>query len=254
MVPAMDPATGEPGAATGMVRAAEPGSGGNVGTGELGGRLPNGVYYSNRMEPTEGGTDKEFPVVAQEDLDALSAAATDEADELAAEMIDEDDEPGDIVVSALTVTSQHDTFDHEAGDDAEMVSLRSELVVDATYFDQDIAAQEYMPALTKQLAAAAPEGFWVDPERITFTEPVEVDEQEGVTRLEVTASVDAQARLSDAERQALAAELAGATAEEAAAILEGREEVASFTIEYQPAWLPEAMPNTAGRIDFEVAE
>ncbi len=78
-VPAADPATGRPGAATGTVQAVQAGSGGNVGTGEIGGRLPNGVYYSNRMQPAAGGSDKEFPVVAQEDLDALRAAANSAA-------------------------------------------------------------------------------------------------------------------------------------------------------------------------------
>jgi len=83
-VPAADPTTGRPGAATGTVQAVQPGSGGNVGTGEIGGHLPNGVYYSNRMQPAAGGSDKEFPVVAQEDLDTLRAAASSAAPELAA--------------------------------------------------------------------------------------------------------------------------------------------------------------------------
>ena len=86
-VPAADAATGAPGAATGAVQAVQAGSGGNVGVGELGGRLPNGVYYSNRMQPAAGGTDKEFPVVDQADLDALIAAAREAAPELAAEAV-----------------------------------------------------------------------------------------------------------------------------------------------------------------------
>ena len=68
-----------------------------MGTGEIGGRLPNGVYYSNRMQPAAGGSDKEFPVVAQEDLDALRAAATSAAPELAAEVIARD-QPGEEIL------------------------------------------------------------------------------------------------------------------------------------------------------------
>ena len=85
-------------------KAVAPGSAGNVGTGELGGRLPNGVYYSNRMAPAAGGTDKEFPMVAQADLDALIAAARAAAPELAAAALEEE-YPGEALLPAtVTVT------------------------------------------------------------------------------------------------------------------------------------------------------
>jgi hypothetical protein len=70
----------------------------------------------------------------------------------------------------------------------------------------------------------------------------------------VRARADAVAELDDAERAALAAELAGASAEDAAAILARRPEIAEYTVDYHPAWLPEQMPNNAGRIELEIAK
>ena len=66
------------------------------------------------------------------------------------------------------------------------------------------------------------------------------------------ARADAIAELDDAERAALATELAGASEEDAAAILARRPEIAEFTVDYHPAWLPEQMPNNAGRIQLEI--
>ena len=253
-VPATDPATGRPGAATGTVQAVKAGSGGNVGTGEVGGRLPNGIYYSNRMQPAAGGSDKEFPVVAQEDLDALRAAANSAAPELAAGVITQDQPGQEILLSTATVSGQDDAFDHQAGDDAAEVSLRSMLTVDVLTFDGEAARATYEQIIADRLGADAPDGFAVTPEDIVFGGPSESKEGDGSVRLEVKARADAIAELDEAERAALAAELAGVSAEDAAAILARRPEIAEYRVDYHPVWLPEQMPNNAGRIQLEIAK
>jgi hypothetical protein len=253
-VPAADSATGRPGAATGSVQAVQPGSGGNVGTGEIGGRLANGVYYSNRMQPSSGGSDKEFPVVAQEDLDSLRAAANNAAPELAAEAVARDQPGEEIVLSSATVSGQDDTFDHQAGEDATEISLQSTLTIEVLTFDGEAAEREYEQILADHLSADAPEGFTVAPEDIVFEAPIETEESDRGVRLEVKARADAIADLDNAERAALADELAGASADDVAAILARRPEIADFRVDYHPAWLPDQMPNNAGRIQFEVAK
>jgi hypothetical protein len=251
-VPAADPATGRPGSAMGTVQAVQAGSGGNVGTGEIGGRLPNGVYYSNRMQPAAGGSDKEFPVVEEEDLEALRAAANSAAPELAAEVIARDEPGEEILLSTATVSGQEDAFDHQAGEDAEEISLRSTLTVEVLTFDGEAASTEYEQILSARLSAEAPEGFAVAPDDIVFEGPIETTQSDRGIRLEVKARADAIAELDDAERAALAAELAGVSAEDAADILARRPEIAEFTVDYHPAWLPEQMPNNAGRIELEI--
>jgi hypothetical protein len=253
-VPAADPATGRPGAATGTVQAVKAGSGGNVGTGEIGGRLDNGVYYSNRMQPAAGGSDKEFPVVAPEDLDALRAAATGAAPELAAGVIAQDQPGEEILLSTATVSGQDDAFDHQVGEDAAEVSLRSTLTVDVLTFDGEAARAKYEQVLADRLRADAPAGFVVTPDDIVFEGPIETKEGDRSVRLEVTARADAIAELDDAERAALADELAGASAEDAEAILARRPEIVEYTVDYHPAWLPQQMPNNAGRIQLEIAK
>ncbi|MDF3017033.1 MAG: hypothetical protein K0R44_2258, partial [Thermomicrobiales bacterium] len=202
-VPATDPATGRPGAATGTVQAVTAGSGGNVGTGEIGGRLPNGIYYSNRMQPATGGSDKEFPVVAQEDLDALRAAANSAAPELAAGVVTQEQPGEQILLSTATVSGQNDAFDHQVGDDAAEISLRSTLTVDVLTFDGEAARATYEQIIADRLGADAPPGFAVAPEEIVFEGPIETKEGDRSVRLEVKAQADAIAALDDAERAAL---------------------------------------------------
>jgi hypothetical protein len=253
-VPAADAATGEPGAATGQVEAVKPGTGGNVDTGEIGGRLPNGVYYSNRMQPTAGGTDKEFPIVAQADLDALSKQAAAAAPDLVRAALAKNGADAVLLASSVNITGQQDAFDHHANDDAERVALKATLTIEAMTYPASAVKTRFEPALAAQLNAAAPEGYAVNSASITYEPPVETDEGAHGVRLEVAAKANAEAVLSDAERERLAAELAGKTPEEAAAILARAPQVASFTVDYEPAWLSGQMPNNAARIEFEIAE
>src|SRR5215211_801416 len=201
------------------------------------------------MQPAAGGSDKEFPVVAQEDLDALRAAANNAAPDLAAEAIRRDQPGEEILVSSAKVSEQDDAFDHQAGEDAAELSLRSTLTIDVLTFDGEAARAEYEQILADRLSADAPDGFAVAPGDVDFEEPIETETEQsdrGV-RLEVKARANAIADLDDAERAALANELAGASAEDAAAILVRRPEIAEYSVDYHPAWLPEQMPNNAGR-------
>jgi hypothetical protein len=157
------------------------------------------------------------------------------------------------LLSSATVSGQEDAFDHQAGEDAAQISLRSTLTVDVLTFDGEEARAEYEQILAERLSAEAPEGFAVAPQDIAFEEPVETEEIDRGVRLEVKARADAIAEIDAAERAALANELAGTSADDAAAILAQRPEIAVFKVDYRPAWLPDEMPNNAGRIQFEIA-
>jgi hypothetical protein len=192
-------------------------------------------------------------VVAQEDLDALRAAAASAAPKLAAEALARDQPGEEILLSSATISRQEDAFDHQVGEDAEEISLRSTLTVDVLSFDGAAARAEYEQTLAGRLSGDAPEGFVVTPEDIVFEGPTEIEESDRGVRLEVKASADAIAELDDEERAALVAELTGASADDAAAILARRPEIADFSVDYRPVWLPDQMPNNAGRIEFEIA-
>jgi hypothetical protein len=249
-VPGADPATGKAGAATGTVHATKPGSGGNVATGEIGGRLPNGIYYSNRMEATTGGTEKHYPVVAQADLDALRQKAQAAMPDLVAGELAKDAHAA-FLPSTLSIAAESDQFDHQAGEDASSVNLQATLTVQAMTFDLDAAAAAYEPALTRALGAKTPDGYAIAADAIAFDPPKETKSGDRGARLEVDARANAAAMLDDAQRAALAAQLAGKSPREAEGILKRAPQIAQFTIDYRPSWLPDEMPKSAQRITFE---
>jgi hypothetical protein len=154
----------------------------------------------------------------------------------------------------VEIADRVDAFDQEVGAEVAEVSLSATLTLDVLTYDGAAADARYETALAAQLAEDAPEGFAVDAEDIAYKTPAVVDETDGGARLEAVAAAEANAVLDDAERTALAAALAGASVEEAAAILEQADDIAGFSVDYHPSWLAPRMPNTTGRIQFEVAE
>jgi hypothetical protein len=252
-IPGADPATGRPGAVSTFVRAVDAGSGGNIETGQLGGRLPNGVYYSNRMSPTTGGTDKEFPVVAEADLAALSSAAIEAAPELAMSELSKTEADARVLRTSLRVADQKDEFDATVGANAAAVSVRSTLTLELLTYDGAEARAKYEPLLLEQLRRAVPDGYEIDPPTVWYGEPVEINDDQGQARLRVEAGANAVAVLDEAERRRLAAELAGQEPDRAIEMLEATSEIESFTVDYQPSWLTDQMPTNPERIIFEVA-
>lgn len=249
-VPAVDGATNQPGVATGQVRALMAGTGGNVAPGEVGGRLENDIYYSNLAGPTSGGTDRVFTVVAQEDLDALQAQASDSALERAREALSGEDVA--VTVTSVSIASRDDVFDHGVDEEAENVLLKTTMVLDAVTYDEAAAMAELMPIVEQQLAARAPAGAVVDASDIVLGEPTVVESNERGTRVEVDATAMAWQAFNDAEKQMLAAALAGVTDDEATSVLGKTPGIADFHVTYAPTWLPQEMPNNPGRITIEV--
>jgi hypothetical protein len=252
-IPGADPATGRPGAVSTFVRAVDAGSGGNIDTGQLGGRLPNGVYYSNRMSPTTGGTDKEFAVVAEADLAALSSAAREAAPELAMSELSRTEADARVLQTTVRVADQKDEFDASVGADAGAVAVRSMLTLELLTYDGADARAKYEPLLLEELRRAVPDDYAIDPPMVRYGEPVEVTDDRGQVRLRVEAEADAVAVLDEAERRRLAAELAGQEPDRAIEMLEATSEIESFTVDYQPSWLANQMPTNPDRIIFEVA-
>ena len=250
-VPAADAATGKPGAATGHVQATLGGSSGNVGTGEIGGRLPNGIYYSNRMEPTSGGTDKEFRVVAQGDQDALRDQANDAAGDLATKAINGEKGDQGFVITNVTVVGEQDTFDHNVGERSDSVNLQRTMTLDVTVVDLQQAEVDFERNLADALVANAPEGFTVPIKEMRVNPPVVERTEERGSRLQITADVEARDELDEAQRLQLAKELAGLSATEAEAVLAEDPAIAGARVEITPGWLIKSVPDNPDRVVFE---
>ncbi len=250
-VPAADAATGQPGAATGHVQAKAGGASGNVGTGEIGGRLPNGVYYSNRMEPTAGGTDQEFRVVAQGDRDALLTQAGEAASDLAAKAINGENGDQGFVVTGVQILNQQDTFDHDVGERGDAVSLQSTMTLEVTVVDLKQAEVDFERDLAGELLASAPAGYTVPVKEMRVNAPVVERTEDRGSRLRISADVEARLVLDDAQKRQLAAEMAGLSPAEAESVLAKDPAVAGARVEITPGWLIKTVPENPDRVVFE---
>ena len=250
-VPASDASTGSPGAATAQVQATAGGTTGNVGTGEIGGRLPNGVYYSNRMEPMAGGTDQEYRVVAQGDLDSLLDQASDAASDLAEKAINGENNDQGFVVIGVTILNQNDNFDHELGARSDTVGLQSAMTLEATVVDLKQAEVDFEQELANELAASAPAGFTVPIKEMHVNPPIVERTDERGSRLQISADVEARSVLDDGQQRQLATELAGLTPAEAETTLAKNPAVAGARVEITPGWLIKNVPENPDRVVFE---
>ncbi|MDQ3694788.1 MAG: hypothetical protein M3464_14360 [Chloroflexota bacterium] len=255
VVPAADAVTGVPGQAQGAIEAIEPGTVGNVATGEIGGRLPNGVYYSNRQGPTAGGSDREVQTVAPADLDVLRQMVEASLGELVeAELRGEGAGAATdvaIVEPTLIVREGTDTFDQEVGAATNSVSLIAERTVSVLTYDQAVAAERLASELSAELLATQPEGVRLGPIALDAEDvSILAGTAEGA-RFQVDAAARADLVLTEARRTELAEQLAGKSDDEVAAILDGMPEVAHYEIEPGLRLFSANMPANPGRIEID---
>lgn len=246
-------ADGRPGEATANVSSPTGGEAGNTGIGMLTGRLPNGIYYSNRMEDISGGTQKVITTVTQEDLDRLRAAL--DAELLALATTTRLDQglllvPSSVQsVNAAGSPSAEATpyrFDHAVGDEASDITLEATVVFAGIAYDPTTLTEAAAP----QLRAEAQAGQTLDPASIQVNTPAEVGNANGVISLLATVSGQVVPTLDEAARAAIADQLAGSNEAEIDAILRSLDGVESYSISYQPAWLPDRVPSSADRIEI----
>jgi hypothetical protein len=250
-VPAADAASGAAGQAEGEARAVQPGAGGNVGTGEIGGRLESGVYYSNRDQAAEGGTDREVAVVAREDLAAAFDAVDQAITEAAMTAVEGDGADGAVVLpGSATIVDKAGVVNLKEGDVADALGASATATVQVLVYDPGAltaAIDTRLPEL-----AAVPEGRMLDPATVRFGEPVVESATAEGARLRVAVSGDAIPPFGPSERRALAERLAGGDIAAAGSLLGSLPGVRSSEIDFSPAWLPARMPGDPDRIEIEV--
>lgn len=238
------------GRAEGTIRAAAGGEAANREIGMLSGRLDNGVYYSNRDAAVAGGTDLKTPMVAQEDIDKLVADANAGVLQNAVTTPLTDGRkvlPGSLKADGAL---SYET-DHQPGDKVDKVSISAKMVVSGVAF---LPSEAEMPAkqqLQTDLQGRVPDGYELEPDSISFAEPVIVNDQGAAALYRLTATADARVILDDARRKALAEGVAGKSVADAEAFLRGQPEVQDATIDSSPGFLPKRIPSNTGRIEIE---
>jgi hypothetical protein len=255
-VPAADPATGVAGNASARVSATAPGSEGNVGVGEIGGRLAEGVYYSNRGGAADGGSDIELPIVSAEDLAVLRAEA-EAALAPGASAFGQLPAGTRLLAQTVEVLGGDETFTAQEGEEAETVGIAATRQVRGLGYDEAAAMDEIRRSAPTVLATSAPDGFEIAPESVTVTAIESISDQPQGSRFAAAVDADAVAAFTTSDARALAERLAGTDPESADSVLAATPGLAGYEIDYQagwlPDWLPKRMPNDPRRIEIEIS-
>lgn len=247
---------GAPGQAEVPVRAAEPGTAGNLPQGYLTGKLEEqNIFYSNRAAAIEGGTDRETPLVSEGDLAAIREEAEAKLRQLTADAWSEQLPEGQALVETSVVAESPElAVEQEAGTEAETVTLNG--TVQATgllYSLADVQAQARQP-VEERLAAQVPDGYALDAEAVVLGEPEELAKAPDSIQYEVSAAGVARAVFTEEEQERLAASLVGLSPEQAEATALAHPAVAAVDIAYSPGWWFERMPRLESRIAIDVRE
>lgn len=254
VVPAADPfGSLTVGSAAIGARATSAGPAGNIGAESLQGQLDSGVYYSNRDAFT-GGTDRVITVVSADDIAALRHQAEVDLNAQAALALESRLLPEQRILDGTkTREPMQFAFDHQAGDDAQVVGVRATLALSAeTYRLGDIHEQAHAE-VELVLGASAAANTVLLPESITVSAPQPVEGSNGLA-FTVQASGVSRSVIDSESLAALEADLVGLSAEQAMARIQQVQGVAGVDVQYERDWFGERMPRLQSRIAIEVLD
>ncbi len=251
-VPAADPyGSLTIGSATAEVAAVNPGPDSNVEAEVLYGQLDSGIYFLNR-EPIGGGSMRRIATVSQVDIDGLRDQAKQGLDEKAVGAIESRLVDGQQLLANSETRSQIQyMFNHEAGADAESVSVDASLAISAQAYSFDNIHDQARVAVVDRLQVKAGEAATVLPDSLETTAPQPIDGS-GETAFAVFASATVRSIVDETVLESVRTELAGTDLESAVARIEQVAGVGSVTIDNSPDWLGGRMPRLESRIQIEV--
>ncbi|HUG15853.1 MAG TPA: hypothetical protein VMM78_12655 [Thermomicrobiales bacterium] len=254
IVPAADPFGAlTVGSTTIQVSATTPGPDGNVGPAVIQGQLDSGVYYTNRDAFT-GGTMREIAVVSPDDIATLRQRAENDLNARAATAIDFQLAPGQTLIDGTTQREAIQyTFDHEAGDDAQVVRVRASLALSASTFQPSDAHEQARAEVSGRLAASVEPNTTIIPSSISIGEPRPVDESHGMA-FTIAASATTRAVIDPADIEQLETDLVGLSADQAVARIQQVKGVDAIDVQYKRDWFGERMPRLQSRISIEVLD
>jgi hypothetical protein len=245
---------GEPGEASVGVTASAPGAAGNADAGLLTGQLPElGVFYSNRDGEIAGGTDIEVKVVTQADLDRLEEEVRVNLDRAAAEGWKEQLPEGQAVVEPSVDTGEP-SYDitNEVGEKLDEISVSGTVDATGLVFDSATVQQQTLEFFRTALQDKVPDGYELDAESVTLSEPEVIAEAPDNVQYQVEATGVANAVYSGSARNSLASDLAGGSWTEAESTLAGIEAFESWEMTTSPGWWSKRMPQAGDRITVNV--
>lgn len=244
------------GEAQAPVTAAEAGSSGNLGVGEVSGKIADlPVYFANRDAEMSGGSNIEVAVVSEEDLVTLETQVESDLRRAVAEDWTAQLPDGQMILApAVEVGEPEYAIEQTAGDVSETVTLSGTVDATGLQYDaanvRDQARMFYEEALTAQV----PEGYELLIETVTLEDPELVSESPNSIEYTMGATATVRAIFDDGAAQRLSQDLSGADAARAESILGNVPAFERTTVSREPGWWFDRMPQSAGRITVSIAD
>ncbi|HYH12263.1 MAG TPA: hypothetical protein VD789_07895 [Thermomicrobiales bacterium] len=246
----------DPGEVEGMVTAAEAGSGGNLGVGQLTGKVPDqNVFYSNLTGPIEGGSDREFPVVTEEDLAAAELAVQEDLRSAAAEgWLTQLPEGMAIVGPSVSPGDPTYSIEGAAGDQRESVVVSGTVPVSGYVYDLAEVERQARSTFEVALQDQVPPGYELIASTIQLGEPEVLAEAPENVEYQVSATADVRAIFDDGAQDGLRERMAGSSVDDARTAISEVGAIESWEMSQSPDWWPDRMPQSDGRITLDIQD
>lgn len=245
-----------PGEAEGMVTASEAGSGGNLDAGQLTGKLQDrDVYYSNLTGPIEGGSDREFAVVTEEDLAEAERAVREDLQAAAARgWLAQLPDGMSIVGPSVTPGDPTYTIEGAVGDRREAVVVTGTVAVSGYVYDLAEVERQSRSTFEVALQDQVPPGYELVGSTIELGEPEVLAEAPERVEYRVNATATARAIFDDGAQQGLKERMAGSSEDEARAAIAEVGAIEAWEMSTSPGWWPDRMPQSDGRITLNIRD
>jgi len=245
-----------PGEAEGMVTASEAGSGGNLDAGQLTGKLQDrDVYYSNLTGPIEGGSDREFAVVTEEDLAEAERAVREDLQAAAARgWLAQLPDGMSIVGPSVTPGDPTYTIEGAVGDRREAVVVTGTVAVSGYVYDLAEVERQSRSTFEVALQDQVPPGYELVGSTIELGEPEVLAEAPERVEYWVNATATARAIFDDGAQQGLKERMAGSSEDEARAAIAEVGAIEAWEMSTSPGWWPDRMPQSDGRITLNIRD
>ena len=237
------------------VTAAKPGAAGNLGQGELTGKIADQpVYFSNRDAAIAGGSDREVKVVAEADIAALESRIENDLRRVTAEGWSAQLGDGRAVVGPSVEPGKPDwEIAQRAGDISDTATLTGTVEAQGLVYDLAAVEAQARESFISELQGQIPAGYALDPSTLALGEPELLSESPATVEYQVTATATARAVFDEGAEANLTEAIAGSSWSNVEAALANVPAFASWEVERDPAWWPSRAPQTGDRVTIEVA-
>jgi hypothetical protein len=246
------PAAGlKSGSETGSIEAAVGGSNGNLGQGALSGKLPQGVYFSNRNGALAGGTDLSAVVVSDNDIQiALSQLEAAIPEQTAKTISAATGQNVAVVPASVEHAALAPVASVQAGTVADQVTVTVATVVNALTYDPSVAQPQIVSTAEQALVPAS--GTELDTSSMQIGEAKAVDGDTTRTLVSVDVPVNQVPIIDQNAIDNLKDDVKGKSVDEARNTANEIAGIESSDVEIEPSWLPDRLPILPRRIEVNL--